>query len=78
LGAFYAFPDVSGTGFDGHRLAEALLADAGVCVLPGTAFGQAGRDHVRISYATSPQNLAEAARRIRDFLAVGMRSEDRA
>jgi aspartate/methionine/tyrosine aminotransferase len=73
-GAFYAFPDVSGTGFDGHRLSEALLADAGVCVLPGTAFGQVGRDHVRISYATSPENLAEAARRIRDFLAVGARA----
>ena len=73
-GAFYAFPDVSGTGFDGSRLAEALLDDAGVCVLPGTAFGRVGRDHVRISYATSSENLAEAARRIRDFLAVGARA----
>ena len=72
-GAFYAFPDVSGTGFDGPRLAEALLADAGVCVLPGTAFGQVGRDHVRISYATSLENLVEAARRIRDYVAMGAR-----
>ena len=72
-GAFYAFPDVSGTGFDGPRLAEALLADAGVCVLPGTAFGQVGRDHVRISYATSLENLVEAARRIREYVAMGAR-----
>jgi aspartate aminotransferase len=67
-GAFYAFPDVSGTGFDGRQLADALLAEAGVCVLPGAGFGQIGRDHVRISYATSLPNLTEATRRIERFL----------
>ena len=41
---------------------------AGVCVLSGTAFGQVGRDHIRISYANSRENLAEALERIRDFV----------
>src|SRR5205085_1170081 len=45
-GAFYVFPDVSGTGLDGSDLAERLLHEAGVCVLAGTAFGGVGRDHI--------------------------------
>jgi aminotransferase len=68
-GAFYVFPDVSGTGLDGAAFADGLLAAAGVCVLAGTAFGQVGRDHVRISYANSRENLAEALRRIGAFVA---------
>ena len=64
-GAFYVFPDVSGTGLDGAALADRLLAEAGVCVLAGTAFGEVGRDHVRISYANSRENLTEALGRIR-------------
>ena len=64
-GAFYVFPDVSGTGLDGGALADRLLAEVGVCVLAGTAFGEVGRDHVRISYANSRENLAEALARIR-------------
>ena len=67
-GAFYAFPDISGTGLTGAELAERLLQEAGVCVLSGTAFGGVGRDHVRISYANSRENLAEALRRIRAFV----------
>ena len=39
-----------------------------MCVLAGTAFGQVGRDHIRISYANSRENLAEALRRIRGFV----------
>ncbi len=64
-GAFYVFPDISGTGLDGATLADRLLTEAGVCVLAGTAFGQVGRDHVRISYANSRENLTEALARIR-------------
>ena len=60
-GAFYAFPDISGTGLTGAELAERLLQEAGVCVLSGTAFGGVGRDHVRISYANSRENLARGA-----------------
>ncbi len=67
-GAFYAFPDISASGLDGSAFADRLLDETGVCVLAGTAFGQVGRDHIRISYANSRENLAEALRRIRDFV----------
>ena len=67
-GAFYAFPSIAGTGLSGAELAERLLHEAGVCVLAGSAFGTYGDDHVRISYATSRENLAEALRRIRSFV----------
>ena len=68
-GAFYAFPDVSGTGLSGAELAERLLHEAGVCVLAGTAFGGVGTDHIRISYANSRENLSRALERIGDFVA---------
>ena len=64
-GAFYAFPDISGTGLTGAELAEKLLHEAGVCVLAGTAFGGVGTQHIRISYANSRENLATALERIR-------------
>ena len=63
-GAFYVFPDVSGTGLSGAQLADRLLQQAGVSVLAGTAFGQVGRDHLRISYANSQANIATALERI--------------
>ncbi len=64
-GAFYAFPDISGTGLTGAELADRLLYEGGVCGLSGTAFGQVGKQHLRFSYATSRENIAEALRRIR-------------
>ena len=67
-GAFYAFPDVSGTGVTGAELADRLLTEAGVCVLAGTAFGRVGTGHIRISYANSRENLTEAMRRIGAWL----------
>jgi aspartate aminotransferase len=67
-GAFYAFPDISGTGLSGAELAERLLQEAGVCVLAGTAFGGVGTDHVRVSYANSRENLTAALERIRAFV----------
>jgi len=67
-GAFYVFPDVSGTGLDGASFAERLLDEAGVCVLPGTAFGERARTHVRLSYAASQSDLEEALRRIARFV----------
>ena len=75
-GAFYVFPDISGTGMTGAELAEGLLVDAGVCVLAGTAFGDVGVNHIRISYANSRENLAEALERIRAY--VGARTPARA
>jgi aspartate/methionine/tyrosine aminotransferase len=67
-GAFYAFPDIAATGLAGAELADRLLHEAGVCVLAGTAFGGVGTDHIRISYATSRENLAKALDRIRTFV----------
>jgi aspartate/methionine/tyrosine aminotransferase len=67
-GAFYVFPDISGTGLTGADLSERLLQEAGVCVLPGTAFGGVGTNHIRISYANSRENLTEALARIRRFV----------
>jgi aspartate aminotransferase len=68
VGAFYAFPDVSGTGLTGADLSHRLLHEAGVCVVPGTAFGGVGTEHLRISYATSRENLTEALDRIGRFV----------
>jgi aspartate/methionine/tyrosine aminotransferase len=67
-GAFYVFPSIAGTGLAGAELADRLLHEAGVCVLPGTAFGGLGGEHIRISYATSRENLAEALGRIRTYV----------
>ena len=70
-GAFYVFPDVSGTGMTGAELADRLLTESGVCVLSGTAFGRVGANHVRISYANSRENLRAALERIADLVASG-------
>jgi aspartate/methionine/tyrosine aminotransferase len=68
LGAFYVFPEVSGTGLSGAEMAERLLTEAGVCGLAGIGFGLHGRDHIRLSYANSRANLTEALGRIRSFV----------
>jgi aspartate aminotransferase len=67
-GAFYAFPNIEGTGWKSKPLADALLDQAGVACLSGTAFGAFGEGYIRFSYANSPENLMEAARRVRAFL----------
>ncbi len=72
-GAFYVFPSIADTGFDGAVLADRLLQEAGVCVLPGSAFGGLADEHIRISYANSRENLTEALHRIRTFLAEASR-----
>ena len=68
-GAFYAFPNVSGTGLTGSEFAERMLHEAGVSVLGGSAFGRVGVDHVRISYANSQANLRRALERMAGVLA---------
>ena len=68
-GAFYVFPDISGTGMTGAEFADKALYEAGVSVLAGTAFGQVGRNHVRISYANSQPKLREALDRLRSVIA---------
>ena len=67
-GAFYAFPDVSGTGMSGAELAERLLLEAGVSVLAGTAFGGEAPGSIRISYANSQANLRRALERMATLL----------
>jgi aspartate/methionine/tyrosine aminotransferase len=67
-GAFYAFPNISGTGMTGAELADRLLYEAGVCVLSGTAFGKVCPDHIRISYANSQPNLRRALERFEEVV----------
>jgi aspartate/methionine/tyrosine aminotransferase len=63
-GAFYAFPRVADLGLPAAELADRLLADAGVALLPGTAFGAHGEGYLRLSYANSVDNLRRALTRI--------------
>ncbi|MBI4873098.1 MAG: pyridoxal phosphate-dependent aminotransferase [Acidobacteria bacterium] len=67
-GAFYAFPNIRGTGLSSRELADRLLTETGVACLAGTAFGAFGEGYLRFSYANSYENLAEAVERIRRFL----------
>src|SRR3989441_3792776 len=64
-GAFYAFPNVRRTGRSSAEVAERLLSEAGVAVLPGTAFGAHGEGYLRLSYANSEKNLRLALERMR-------------
>jgi aspartate aminotransferase len=70
-GAFYAFPNVEGTGMDERVMADRLLNEAGVAVLPGTAFGDGGRGYIRLAYTQSEDHLTEALQRIERFMAAG-------
>ena len=67
-GAFYAFPNVAEVPLETDVLADRLLAEAGVAVLAGSAFGRHGGDNLRISYANSRENLTLALERTHDFL----------
>ncbi|MGA8200489.1 MAG: pyridoxal phosphate-dependent aminotransferase [Candidatus Sulfotelmatobacter sp.] len=63
-GAFYAWVDVRGTGCSAEEVCRILLDEAGVAVIPGAAFGPSGKHFVRFSFASSVENLKEAAARI--------------
>ncbi|RLF74208.1 pyridoxal phosphate-dependent aminotransferase, partial [Thermococci archaeon] len=67
-GAFYVFANITGTGMKSEEFAEWLLDKAGVVVIPGTAFGPNGEGYIRISYATSQENLLEAMARMKKAL----------
>ena len=67
-GAFYAFPNVSGTGWKAKKLASALLEEAGVALIGGPDFGILGEGYIRLSYANSEENILRAIDRIGDFL----------
>jgi aspartate aminotransferase len=64
-GAFYVFPEISGTGHSGTELAR-LLLDHGVAVTPGIGFGEEWDTHVRLSYATSEERIRTGLTRIRE------------
>ena len=67
-GAFYAFPSVARTGLNGDDFAERLLMEEKVAVIPGSAFGAGGEDHVRIAYCKGYSELEIALERIRKFV----------
>jgi len=67
-GAFYAFPSIKKTGLSSLDFAEKLLKEEKVAVVPGTAFGKGLNDYIRISYASSFDNLKEALNRMGSFL----------
>ncbi len=63
-GAFYVFPNITGTGMGCRKLSDYLLNNAGVAVLPGTAFGRYGEGYLRLSFANSVENIKKALERI--------------
>ncbi|MEZ4496284.1 MAG: aminotransferase class I/II-fold pyridoxal phosphate-dependent enzyme [Thermomicrobiales bacterium] len=63
-GAFYVFPNITGTGLRSKPFADYLLQDHGVAALSGTAFGSYGEGYLRLSYANSEENLTKALERI--------------
>ena len=68
-GAFYAFPNIEGTGKSSKELSDYLLNEAGVATLPGTSFGEYGEGFIRFSYATSLDNIKEGLKRVKEAVA---------
>lgn len=67
-GAFYAFPNIEGTGRDSSDLADSILKEAGVACLAGNSFGAYGESYLRFSYATALARIETAIERIRSML----------
>ena len=67
-GAFYAFPNITGTGMSSSELQDHLLENAGVATVAGTAFGALGEGYIRFSYASSLEEIREALHRVRSCL----------
>jgi aspartate/methionine/tyrosine aminotransferase len=63
-GAFYVFPNITKTGWKSKKLADAILDEAGVACLTGTAFGEYGEGYIRFSVANSIENINNALERI--------------
>ena len=68
LGAFYAFPNITKTGFGAKQLAADLLEEAGVATIGGPDFGVLGEGYIRLSYANSVENIELALVRMKQFL----------
>jgi aspartate/methionine/tyrosine aminotransferase len=67
-GAFYVFPSIRETGWTSKKIADALLEEAGVACLAGTAFGQFGEGYLRLSIANSMENLEKALDRVESWV----------
>ena len=67
-GAFYAFPKVIGTGMNGSEFCKKAMHEAGVAIVPGTAFGKTCNDYVRFSFAASRDNISQALENIKKML----------
>ena len=67
-GAFYAFPNVKETGMSGKEFCKKAMHEAGVAIVPGTAFGQTCQDYVRFSFAASRDNISQALENIKKML----------
>jgi aspartate aminotransferase len=67
-GAFYAFPNISQTGWSAKKMASALLEESGVATIGGPDFGIFGEGYIRLSYANSEENILRAIERIKKFL----------
>ncbi len=72
-GAFYVFPNITKTGWPSKKLADALLEEAGVACLSGTAFGEYGEGYLRFSVANSLENLNSALTKIEDWVGKSLR-----
>ena len=68
VGAFYAFPNITGTGIDARTLQNRLLEEAGVATVAGTSFGAMGEGFIRFSYANSVENVERALDRFATLL----------
>jgi aspartate/methionine/tyrosine aminotransferase len=66
-GTFYAFPNITKTGYDSKTVTHRLLTEAKVATVPGVAFGKSGEGHIRICFATDIENIREALRRIAHY-----------
>jgi aspartate aminotransferase len=67
-GAFYAFPNITGTGMNAREMQSGLLEDAGIATIAGTSFGAYGEGYLRFSYANSVDNIRRALERMSEFL----------
>ena len=67
-GTFFVFPNVKGTGMSGEEFTSKCLKEAGVAMIPGTAFGKFAIDHVRFNFATSRENITKALEKIDKIL----------
>jgi len=67
-GAFYAFPNITGTGLESRELAHRLLEESYIATIAGDSFGKNGNGYIRFSYAASQDELTQALARMAEFL----------